>query len=296
MSLNSKEKTSKHIKQRLRSSQLTAVISISLVLFLLGLVGTMILFAGKISNYVKENIGFSIILKENIKEIDSFRLQKDLDASIFIKSTDYITRERAAEEFQEALGENFVDFLGYNPLLASIEVKLYADYANPDSLVMIKSRLAEYDQIKEVYYQENLVDLLNNNIQRISVYLMIFSALLMLVSIVLINNTVRLTIYARRFLINTMKLVGATHSFIRRPFLLQSMGQGILGSLVAIVLLSFVLKALESEFTAIISFKDYELIGVLFAGIILLGILLSLLAAYFASTKYLRMKTDQLFN
>ncbi len=296
MSLNSKEKTSKHIKQRLRSSQLTAVISISLVLFLLGLVGTMILFAGKISNYVKENIGFSIILKENIKEIDSFRLQKDLDASIFIKSTDYITRERAAEEFQEALGENFVDFLGYNPLLASIEVKLYAEYANPDSLVMIKSRLAEYDQIKEVYYQENLVDLLNNNIQRISVYLMIFSALLMLVSIVLINNTVRLTIYARRFLINTMKLVGATHSFIRRPFLLQSMGQGILGSLVAIVLLSFVLKALESEFTAIISFKDYELIGVLFAGIILLGILLSLLAAYFASTKYLRMKTDQLFN
>ncbi len=296
MSLNSKEKTSKHIKQRLRSSQLTAVISISLVLFLLGLVGTMILFAGKISNYVKENIGFSIILNENIKEIDSFRLQKDLDASIFIKSTDYITRERAAEEFQEALGENFVDFLGYNPLLASIEVKLYADYANPDSLVMIKSRLAEYDQIKEVYYQENLVDLLNNNIQRISVYLMIFSALLMLVSIVLINNTVRLTIYARRFLINTMKLVGATHSFIRRPFLLQSMGQGILGSLVAIVLLSFVLKALESEFTAIISFKDYELIGVLFAGIILLGILLSLLAAYFASTKYLRMKTDQLFN
>ncbi len=295
MSLNTKEKSTRYFKNRLRSSQVTAIISISLVLFMLGLMGTMILFAGRISNYVKENIGFSIILNDEIKEIDSFRLQKDLDATHYIKSTEYIAREKAAQEFQEALGENFVDFLGYNPLLASIEVKLYAEYTNQDSLLMIKDHLSQYDQIKEVYYQENLVNLLNNNIKRISIYLMFFSFLLLLISIVLINNTVRLTIYARRFIINTMKLVGATHSFIRLPFLMQSIWQGIIASILSIALLSVVLRAMEKEFNEIISFREFELIGILFASIVLLGIIISALSAYFASTKYLRMKTDHLF-
>ncbi|PLX11221.1 MAG: cell division protein FtsX, partial [Marinilabiliales bacterium] len=204
-------------KRRLRSSYITSIISISLVLFLLGLLGLLVLNAKRLSDYVKENIGFSVILKENVKEVDVILLQKSLDASEYVKSTNYITKEEAAEELQQELGEDFINFLGFNPLLASIEVHLYAEYANQDSINFIEKDLQQYEQIKEVFYQKSLVSLVNENIRKISLIILIFSGLLLLVAITLINSTIRLSVYSKRFIINTMQLVGANRGFIRRP-------------------------------------------------------------------------------
>ncbi len=295
MKINKIDKTTGAYRNRLRSSRITSVISISLVLFLIGLVSMILLFANRISDHVKENIGFSIILNEDIREIESLRLQKDLDASRFVKSTKYITKEEAAREFQAELGENFVDFLGYNPLLASIEVKLFAAYTHPDSLQSVKKELQKYNQIKEIYYQENLIHLINNNVKKISGYLMFFSMLLLLISIVLINNTIRLSIYAKRFIIHTMKLVGATHSFIRKPFIIESMIQGAIASVISIALLMGIINLLEREFNFLFSFKEYDLITILILSVLLAGLGISFLSAWFASNKYLKIKTDKLY-
>jgi cell division transport system permease protein len=282
-------------KRRLRSSYLTSVISITLVLFMLGVLGLLILNAQRLSEYVKENIGFSIILKENIKEVDVILLQKTLDASEYVKSTKYITKEQAAKELQEELGENFIEFLGYNPLLASIEVHLYADYANPDSIKVIEQDFQQYEQIKEVFYQKSLVSLVNENIRKISLIILIFSGLLFLIAMALINNTIRLSVYSKRFIINTMQLVGATRGFIRRPFLYRSVWQGILSALLAIGLLIGVLYLAQKEFKEVINLQDIEIIGSLFLGVLVLGIVINWISTFFAVTKYLRMNVDKLY-
>jgi len=282
-------------KRRLRSSYLTSIISITLVLFMLGVLGLLILNAQRLSEYVKENIGFSIILKENVKEVDVILLQKTLDAAEYVKSTKYITKEQAAKELQEELGENFIDFLGYNPLLASIEVHLYADYANPDSIKIIEQDFQQYEQIKEVFYQKSLVSLVNENIRKISFIILIFSGLLFLIAIALINNTIRLSVYSKRFIINTMQLVGATRGFIRRPFLFRSVWQGIVAALLAIGLLSGVLYIAQKEFKEVINFQDVEIIGILFLGVLAIGIIINWISTFFAVSKYLRMNVDKLY-
>ncbi|MGC9374813.1 MAG: cell division protein FtsX [Bacteroidales bacterium] len=282
-------------KRRLRSSYLTSIISITLVLFMLGVLGLLILNAQRLSEYVKENIGFSIILKENVKEVDVILLQKTLDAAEYVKSTKYITKEQAAKELQEELGENFIEFLGYNPLLASIEVHLYAEYANPDSIKVIEQDFKQYEQIKEVFYQKSLVSLVNENIRKISLIILIFSGLLFLIAMALINNTIRLSVYSKRFIINTMQLVGATRGFIRRPFLYQSVWQGILSALLAIGLIIGVLYLAQKEFKEVINFQDIEIIGILFLGVLVLGIVINWISTFFAVTKYLRMNVDKLY-
>lgn len=282
-------------KRRLRSSYLTSIISITLVLFMLGVLGLLILNAQRLSEYVKENIGFSIILKENVKEVDVILLQKTLDAAEYVKSTKYITKEQAAKELEEELGENFIEFLGYNPLLASIEVHLYADYANPDSIKIIEQDFQQYEQIKEVFYQKSLVSLVNENIRKISLIILIFSGLLFLIAIALINNTIRLSVYSKRFIINTMQLVGATRGFIRRPFLYRSVWQGIVAALLAIGLLNGVLYLAQKEFKEVINFQDIEIIGVLFLGVLFIGIIINWISTFFAVTKYLRMNVDKLY-
>jgi len=282
-------------KRRLRSSYFTSIISITLVLFMLGVLGLLILNAQRLSEYVKENIGFSIILKENVKEVDVILLQKTLDAAEYVKSTKYITKEQAAKELEEELGENFIEFLGYNPLLASIEVHLYADYANPDSIKVIEQDFQQYEQIKEVFYQKSLVSLVNENIRKISLIILIFSGLLFLIAIALINNTIRLSVYSKRFIINTMQLVGATRGFIRRPFLYRSVWQGIVAALLAIGLLNGVLYLAQKEFKEVINFQDIEIIGVLFLSVLFIGIIINWISTFFAVTKYLRMNVDKLY-
>jgi len=282
-------------KRKLRSSFITTIVSISLVLFLLGLSGLLILNSKKLSDYVKENIGFSVILKENVKEVDIIRLQKDLDATHYVKSTKYITKDEAAEDLKKELGEDFVEFLGFNPLLHSIDVKFYADYANTDSIAVIEKELTEYPQIKEVFYQKSLVHLVNENVKKISLVILIFSGILFFISFTLINNTIRLSVYSKRFIINTMQLIGATRSFIRWPFLLRSILHGIIGAFIAIGMLIAIIYFAQKELKEVVSFQDIELVGILFLLVILLGILITWVSTFFAVNKYLRLKTNDLY-
>ncbi|TLX77052.1 FtsX-like permease family protein [Labilibacter sediminis] len=290
-----RKKESLNTQRQLRNSYFTTVISIALVLFLLGSVGYLMLNAQRVSNYVKENIGFNIVLKDNVREVEVRRLQKYLDASSYVKSTEYIDKERAAQELQDQLGEDFVDFLGYNPLLSSIEVKLFAEYANPDSIQKVESVFNSFTQVKEVFYQKNLIHKVNENVNKISLILLIFGLLMLLIAIALINNTIRLSIYAKRFLINTMQLVGATKAFIRSPFVGMSVFHGLIGAVIANAMLASFIYILHHELGGFIGFDNIELIGVLFILVILVGILLSFVSTFFAVNKYLRLKTDQLY-
>jgi cell division transport system permease protein len=282
-------------KKRLRSSYFTVIVSISLVLFMLGLQGLMLLQARKLSNYVKENIGFTVILKDEVKDVDVARLQKSLDASRYVQSTEFIDKEKAAKELKEDLGEDFVDFLGYNPLLASIDVHLDASYANPDSLKWIEADLMQNPKVKEVFYQKNLVVLVNENIRKISIVLVAFSALLLIIAIALINNSIRLAIYSRRFLIRSMQLVGATQGFIRRPFVWRGILNGVYGAIIAIGFLSAIIYYAQLEFPDLIELEDQQIFLSLFGIVLLLGILITWMSTGLAVRKYLRIKTDKLY-
>ncbi|MFB6320389.1 cell division protein FtsX [Saccharicrinis sp. FJH54] len=277
------------------NSHFTVTISITLVLFLIGIMGILIFSGDQISDYVRENIGFSIILKDDAKDVDVHRIQKYLDATEYVKSTNYIDKEKAAEELQNELGEDFIEFLGYNPLLASIEVKLKAEYANPDSLLVIENEFKAYPQIKEVIYQKDLVNLVNENVRKITIVLLLFCLLLFIVSVALINNTIRLAIYSQRFLINTMQLVGATRSFIRRPFVNRIILDGLIAAVLAILLLTAAIYSIQNELSAIISLKDLDLIAMVYSLVLLIGIIISQMSAYFALNKYLRLRSDELY-
>lgn len=282
-------------KRRIIGSHVTSVISITLVIFLLGVVGVLLLSANKLSTYVKENIGFSIILSEDAREMEVKRLQKYLDATEYVKSTRYITKDEAAKQFQEDVGEDFVTFLGYNPLLASIEVKLFADYTNEASIEEIKKEFLANSQIKEVRYEKDLIYLVNENVHRISWVLFGFAFLLLVISSALIHNTIRLGIHAKRFDINTMQLVGATDVFIRRPFVGRSVMDGVLSALIAICIMVAALFSLQKEFQNIISLQDFNMISAIFVFMILLGIVLTNVSSLIAVNRYLRMSTDNLY-
>jgi len=288
-------KEAKVVKRRLRSSYFISIISIALLLFMVGLMGLLILNARTLSEYVKENIGFSVILEEDVKEVDIIRIQKNLDATDYVKSTRYITKERAASELEEMLGEDFISFLGYNPLLPSIEVNLFAAYANPDSITIIEKDIEQFSNVKEVHYQKSLVHLVNENIRKISMILTIFSLMLLLISLSLINNTIRLSVYARRFIINTMQLVGATNTFIRRPFLFKSAAHGLYAAVFANALMLGVIFMAQKEFAELFGFQNLQTIGLLFVSIIILGIIINWISTFFAVSRFLRMKTDDLY-
>jgi len=285
----------KYSKRRVASSSVTTVISLSLVLFLLGLLGLIVLSAKKVSQHVKENIGFQIYLKEEAKEVDINKLQKSLDSKSYVKSTEYISKERALEIYKEDVGEDFMQFIGYNPLPASIDLRLNADYANSDSINWIKKEVLAENIVQEFDYKESLVILIDKNIKTISLYFLIFIALLMTIAVALINNTIRLAIYSKRFLIRTMQLVGATKMFIGKPFIFSGMLQGILGGLLAICLLiGFVYLSL-SEIPDLLKVIDGTLFLSLFGLVILSGILISGLSTTLAVRKYLRSNIEDLY-
>jgi len=285
----------KYYNRRIHTSYITTVISITLVLFMLGLLGMLVLHAKKLSDYVKENIGFSIMIKEGVKETGIMMLQKKLDAAEYVKSTEYIPKEKAAVDLKKELGEDFIGFLGYNPLLPSIDLRLKADYATPLHIARIEKMLLSNPEVKEVFYQKSLVDLVNQNIERISLIILGFSLLLLLISIALINNTIRLSVYSKRFIIRTMLLVGATHSFICRPFIWKSLFSGFISAIVAIGLLMLVLYFALQEIPELLQLQDLQMYLILIVFVILLGILISWLSTWFAVRKYLRMKTDNLY-
>jgi len=285
----------KYTKRRLKTSYLSTIVGITMVLYMLGLLGLIVMHAKKMSDYVKENIGFNIFLNEEVKEVDIIQLQKTLDAREYVKSTEYITKEKAAADLQKDLGEDFISFLGYNPLPSSIDVRLKADFANSDSLTVLKNELEKIKIVKEVAYQKSLVSMVNENLRKISLIILGFSSLLLIIAIALINNTIRLSVYSKRFLIRTMQLIGATENFIRKPFLLKGIVQGIIGSFIAIILLIFTLYFAQKEVTELQELQDAALFIKLFIFVIVLGVIISFASTYMAVRKYLRIQTDHLY-
>ena len=289
------KKEEKYNKRRLTTSVLTTVLSITLVLYMLGLVGMIVLNAKKLSDYVKENITLSVIMKDDVSEADIILLRKSIDAEPYRKATKYITKAEAAKELEEDLGEEFTEFLDYNPLLPSIEVNVNAEYANNDSLAVIQNKICDHAGVKEVYYEESLVEQVNKNLSQISMILLGFSIVLILIAIALINNTIRLSVFSKRFLIKSMQLVGATQRFIRRPFLLKGLLHGFIASLLAIGLLIGTMYLFYKNFPELINLSDADLYLILFAGVILVGFLFTWVSTYFAVRKYLKIKTDNLY-
>jgi cell division transport system permease protein len=285
----------RYYRRRVAASQATSVISITLVLFLMGLLGLLILHAAILSDYVKENIGFSIMIKEEVREAGILEIKKQLDAKEYVKSSEYIPREQAAEKLKAELGEDFVGFLGYNPLLPSIELRIRAPWANPDSLARIEKQLLLNPGIREVFYHKSLVEAINRNVRKISLVILTFSAILLFIAIVLINNTIRLSVYARRFTIRTMQLVGATEAFIRRPMLLRGVWQGILSAFFALLLLMILVSLALDQIPELAGLQDPVMLAALALIILVLGVFISWFSTFFAVTKYLRIRTDLLY-
>ena len=288
-----KEKESSKI--RLKGSYVTLVVSVSLVLFLLGALGLLLINAKELSDYFRESLSFSVMLDDDAKEADMRMLQKDLDAKPFVKSTEYISKSAAAAKMQEELGEDFIAFLGDNPLPPSIDVYLYAGYTGVDSVAKIEKYIMEYPFVKEIYYQESLLFLINENVRKISFFLLIISSFLFLIAVTIINNTIRLSIYSKRFLIRTMQLIGATRAFIRRPFVVQSAFHGLISALVAMCLLIGLLYLIEKEFFLLFAFKNLNLFIILGSALIASGVLINTVSTFFSVNRYLSASEDQLY-
>lgn len=291
-----KRKETNLSKARLKGSYLTLVISVSLVLFLLGVLGLVVINAREVSDYLRESLSFSVMLADDSREADIRMLQKDLDAKPYIKSTEYISKDEAAEKMKKDLGEDFISFLGDNPLPPSIDVYLYAGYTSPDSVAKIEKYVLEYPFVKEVYYPEPLLRLINENIRKISLFLLVLSSILFLIAVTIINNTIRLAIYSKRFLIRTMQLVGATRSFIRKPFLVRSIYHGFLAALIAMLLLLGLLYIIEKELAVMFSFESTNILILLGITLIIAGILINLVSTYFSVNRYLVISEDKLYN
>lgn len=284
-------------KRRVAGSYFMSLMSITLVLFLLGVFALLMMHAQKLSNHFRENIGFEIVMNSNVKEASIIKLQKELDAMPAVKSTEYITKEEAIRRLSDDLGEDFLQWLGNeeNPLLPSIDVHFNAEYANPDSLNVIEQQLLKSKDIKEIYYQKSLVDLIDQNVNRIGMVLMGISIILLIIAITLIRNTIRLRIYANRFLVRSMQLVGATPAFIRRPFIRSGILQGFFGALLTDLLLALMLYGLTKRIPELSFVQDYRIVICIFVGIILLGILLGGLSTRLALRKYLHADIDRLY-
>ena len=284
-------------KRRVAGSYFMSMMSIALVLFLLGVFALLMMHAQKLSNHLKENIGFEVVMNSNVKEANILNLQKELEAMPAVKSTEYITKEEAIQRLSEDLGEDFLQWIGNeeNPLLPSIDVRFNADWANNDSLNMIQAQLLKNKDVKEIYYQKSLVNLINQNVRRIGLALMIASLILLIIAITLIRNTIRLSIYSKRFLVRSMLLVGATPAYIRRPFIRNGISQGFFGALLADALLALLLYGLTKRLPELTFVQDYRIIIGIFVGIIILGILLGGLSTRSALRKYLNADVDQLY-
>lgn len=275
---------------------LTSTISMSLVLFLVGLVFLLLFVARDMSTYVKENINLSIILDDGIHGSEIKRIEDYLKASPYAKTVEYISKADALKDHISSLGENPQDFLGYNPLKASLEVKLHALYANNDSVSVVEQKLKTFDHINRVVYQKDMVSLVNDNVKKVSLILLGLALVLLVVSVALINNTIRLSLYSNRFLINTMKLVGATPWFIRKPYMISSMINGLIASFISIFLLAGIVYFVQYQFGVSELFANY--LNFIFVGIIVIisGVMLAGLSSYAAVGRYLKMRTNDMFS
>lgn len=280
---------------KVRTSYASTIISISLVLFMMGLLGIVVFNAKQISNHVRENIGFSLYLNEEVSEQNLSRIRSLLEKKEYTARLEYTDKESAAEIMKEDLGEDFVDFLGYNPLTASFDLFLKAEFAERASILLIEKELKQIAEFKEVIYQKDLLAEVNANIRKISIILIAFSILLLVIVVALINNTIRLAIYSKRFLIKTMQLVGATGGFIRRPFVARSIWNGFISGFIALLLLSAVLYSLSNNLPEFFELQNFNAYIILFSAVIVLGILISWISTFLAVRKFLRMQSGDLY-
>ncbi len=280
---------------RVKTSYVSTIISISLVLFMLGLLGIILLNAKLISDHVKENIGFSLYLKDDLSSSELGNIKKILTEKEYTQRIVYVGKDEAAEILKKDLGEDFVEFLDYNPLMASIDLYIKAEFAEESSIALIISELRKLPAVKEVAYQKDLISAVNTNIKKIGFVLLGFSILLLIVVIALINNTIRLAIYSKRFLIKTMQLVGATGGFIRRPFVGRGMLNGLFSGVIAILLLLGVMYSLNNNIPEFIELQNFNVYLVLFAIVIVLGVLISWVSTSLAVRKFLRIQSGDIY-
>ena len=274
---------------------ITSSISTTLVLLLLGLVVFFVLTAHNMSVYVRENISFSVLISDDMKEADILKLQKKLNQEPFVKQSEYISKKQALKEQTEAMGTDPEEFLGYNPFTASLEIKLHSDYANSDSIAKIEKMIKKNSNIQDVLYRKELIDAVNENIRNISLVLLALAVVLTFISFTLINNTIRLAIYSKRFLIHIMKLVGASWSFIRGPFLRKNVWSGVLAGMLADAILmgtAYWAVTYEQELIQVIT---PEVMLIVCGSVLVFGIVITWLCAYISMNKYLRMKANTLY-
>ncbi|MEW7278811.1 permease-like cell division protein FtsX [Aquimarina sp. 2201CG1-2-11] len=285
----------KYQKRRLISSYFSVVISISLVLFLLGLLGLLVLNTKKVADHFKEKIALTIFLKDTAKEVEIKRLEKTLALAEYTKSTTYISKEAAAEAHSKDIGENFMDFLGYNPLQNSIDVYLKADFVDQAKIESITATIVKKDFVDEVIYDQPLISLLNDNIKRISFWVLLISGIFTFIAVLLINSSIRLSVYSKRFIIKTMQMVGATKKFIRQPFVWKSVRLGMIGAIVALIGVGIVLFYLDKAFPELALLDDKILLIILFVGVFGIGVLITWISTFFATQRFLNLRTDELY-
>lgn len=282
-------------KQKLISSYFSVVLSIALVLFLLGILGLLVVNTKKMADHFKEQITISIFLKDDARESEVDQLQKTLTMAEHTKSVSYVSKEEAAEQHSAEIGEDFQDFLGYNPLKNSIDLKLLADFVTPEEIEKIAAGLSEKSYVEEVSYDKPLVGLLSENVKKISFWILVASGIFTFIAFLLINSSIRLSIYSKRFIIKTMQMVGATKTFIRKPFIWTNVKLGMLGAVIAMAALAVSLFYLDKTFPELQLFADIEMLALLFGSVFLLGILISLFCTYFATQRFLNLRTDALY-
>ena len=282
-------------KRKLITSYFSVVVSIALVLFLLGCLGLLVLNAKKVADHFREQVVVTIYLNDSAKQVEIDQLDNTLAMAEYTKSTEYVSKEQAAELMKAETGEDFMDFVGYNPLQNSIDVYLKADYVNNETLDGITEELANKKFIEDITYDNDLVELMNNNVKKITFWVLLLSAIFTLIAVLLINSSIRLAVYSKRFIIKTMQMVGATKTFIRRPFVFKSVQLGVIGAMVSLIGMGVVLYYLDLTFPELELLQKPVLVGSLFLGIFLLGVLITWISTFIATQRFLNLKTDQLY-
>ena len=285
----------KLMRRRLAGAWISSVISITLVLFLVGVASLLLVNAKSVSDYFKENMQVSVLMKQPVPEDEAKAFATSLEEKAFVKETRFISRDEGTKEMSDMLGEDFLEIFETAPIPLSIDVTLKANYVSADSLEVVKKDIAASPLVEEVVYQRSLVDKLNTNLARISLVLGIFVLLLLFISFVLINNTVRLNVFARRFTIHTMKLVGATKAFIRKPFLGRAVVQGLVSAFLAILMLLGALFLLRKEFSQLFNVFSFDLILVVLGIVVVSGVVICLVSTYFVVGKLVSMPKDELY-
>lgn len=280
---------------RFVNAKITSTISVTLVLVLLGMTILVWFLGNGLSGYVKENISFSIILDTDITDAQIQRIRKDIDSQPFVKASRYVSKEEAKDQLIKDLGEDPEELLGYNPAYDAIEIFLYSEYANSDSIAHISKVIKEKSNVDDLLYRQEAIDLINDNISKITAVLLVISLVLLFISFALIRNTIRLSIYSKRFIINTMKLVGANSSFIRKPFIRSTIINGVVAGVLANISILLILYYFNREYTELRAFVDMMELGIVFAIVVFLGVIISVIATHFAVNRYLRMETDNLY-